>query len=40
MYRRAIGAWIRRDAAAANAWLNANPLPESVARSLSQDGNQ
>jgi hypothetical protein len=38
MYRRAMGAWIRRDATAAKAWLSANPLPESVTRSLSQDG--
>ena len=37
MYRRAMGAWIRRDATAANAWLAANPLPESVTRSLPQD---
>lgn len=37
MYRRAMGAWMRRDATAAKAWLNANPLPESVTRSLSQD---
>jgi len=40
MYRRAMGAWIRRDAAAAKAWLNANPLPEGVTRSLSQDGDR
>lgn len=38
MYRRAMSAWMRRDATAANAWLNANPLPESVTRSLSKDG--
>ena len=37
MYRRAMGAWMRRDAPAAKAWLNTNPLPESVTRSLSQD---
>jgi hypothetical protein len=37
MYRRAMGAWIRRDATAAKAWLSTNPLPESVTRSLSQD---
>jgi hypothetical protein len=37
MYRRAMGAWIRRDATAAQAWLSTNPLPESVTRSLSQD---
>lgn len=37
MYRRALGAWMRRDADAADAWLNANPLPESVTRSLQQD---
>ncbi|MFN6016952.1 MAG: hypothetical protein ACK49N_05205 [Verrucomicrobiota bacterium] len=37
MYRRAMGAWMRRDATAAKAWLNTNPLPESVTRSLSQD---
>jgi len=40
MYRRAMGVWMRRDTTAAKAWLNANPLPESVTRSLSQDGNQ
>ena len=38
MYRRAMGAWMRRDTTAAKAWLNTNPLPESVTRSLSQDG--
>ena len=37
MYRRAMGAWMRRDTTAAKAWLNSNPLPESVTRSLSQD---
>ena len=37
MYRRAMGVWMRRDTTAAKAWLNANPLPESVTRSLSQD---
>ena len=37
MYRRAMGVWMRRDATAAQAWLNTNPLPESVTRSLSQD---
>jgi hypothetical protein len=36
MYRRALGAWLRRDAAAADAWLNTNPMPESVTRSLAQ----
>lgn len=40
MYRRAMGAWMRRDVNAAKAWLSANPLPESVTRSLSQDGDQ
>jgi hypothetical protein len=38
MYRRAMGAWMRRDATAAKGWLSNNPLPESVTRSLSQDG--
>lgn len=37
MYRRAMGAWMRRDATAAKVWLSNNPLPESVTRSLSQD---
>jgi hypothetical protein len=37
MYRRAVSAWIRRDAAAANAWLGTNTLPESVIRSLPKD---
>lgn len=36
MYRRALGAWMRRDADAADTWLNANPVPESVMRSLAQ----
>lgn len=36
MYRRAMRAWMRRDATAAQAWLNTNPLPESVISSLSQ----
>jgi hypothetical protein len=36
MYRRAVSAWLRRDAAAANAWLGTNPMPESVTRSLAQ----
>lgn len=38
MYRRALSAWRRRDANAANAWLSTNPLPESVTRSLQADG--
>ncbi|MFZ9941947.1 MAG: hypothetical protein ACO3F7_07335 [Luteolibacter sp.] len=37
MYRRTVGAWIRRDAAAANAWLGNNTLPDSVIRSLPKD---
>jgi hypothetical protein len=37
MYRRTVGAWIRRDAAAANAWLGNNALPDSVIRSLPKD---
>lgn len=37
MYRRAVSAWIRRDAAAANAWLGTNILPESVILSLAKD---
>ena len=37
MYRRAMCVWMRRDTTAAKAWLNTNPLPESVTRSLSQD---
>jgi hypothetical protein len=36
MYRRALGAWMRRDADAADTWLNANSVPESVMRSLAQ----
>lgn len=36
MYRRAMRAWMRRDATAADAWLKNNPLPESVTSSLSQ----
>lgn len=30
MYRRTLGAWLQRDAAAANAWIQSNPVPDSV----------
>lgn len=30
MYRRALGAWVDRDQEAAQGWLRANPVPESV----------
>jgi hypothetical protein len=30
MYRRALGAWSERDAAAAQAWMQSNPVPDRV----------
>lgn len=41
MYRRAIGSWQERDPASAQAWMNSNPLPESVQKDLKrQQGGQ
>jgi len=34
MYRRALGAWIENDPAAAQGWIQSNPLPESVRSQL------
>jgi hypothetical protein len=36
MYRRAIGSWIERDPASAQAWMNSNPLPENVQNDLNR----
>jgi len=36
MYRRALEAWIERDPAAAQSWIQSNPVPESVLSRLSQ----
>ncbi len=36
MYRRALGHWLDRDPAAAQAWIQANPLPETVQSELNQ----
>ncbi len=41
MYRRAIGSWLERDPASAQAWMSSNPLPESVQKDLKrQQGGQ
>lgn len=41
MYRRAIGSWLERDPASAQAWMNSNTLPESVQKDLKrQQGGQ
>jgi hypothetical protein len=36
MYRRTLDHWIQRDPTAAQAWLQANPLPESVRNQLNR----
>lgn len=36
MYRRAIGNWLERDPASAQAWLQNNPLPEAVQNELNR----
>jgi hypothetical protein len=30
MYRRALNAWSERDSTAAQAWMQANPVPETI----------
>ncbi len=34
MYRRVVGRWIQRDAAAAGTWLGSNSLPDNVRQDL------
>lgn len=38
MYRRTLEAWIERDPATAQAWIQSNPLPESVQNHLNRAG--
>ena len=39
MYRRTLDAWIERDATAAQAWIQSNPIPESVQNHLNLPAN-
>ena len=36
MYRRAVGNWLERDPAAAQAWMRSNPLPEAVQKDINR----
>ena len=36
MYRRTVGAWLQKDAAAATAWIQSNPLPPAVQEQLNK----
>lgn len=40
MYERALGSWIRRDPANAQAWIQSNPVPESVQAKLLRSQNR
>ncbi len=39
MYRRTLSRWLERDAAAANAWMQSNPVPQTVMERLQRERN-
>jgi hypothetical protein len=39
MYRRTLSRWLERDAAAANAWMQSNPVPQTVMERLQREHN-
>jgi hypothetical protein len=39
MYRRTLSRWLERDAAAANAWIQSNPVPQTVLERIQRNRN-